>query len=119
MKPRKTWIVIADGARARVVLNEGPGKGVQALDDLIFEGDHAPVREVMADRPGRTFDRAGEGRHAMEYASDPHQNLKARFAGQLAKVLAQRVGDYDRIILVAPPTALAAAGLPTAKARSA
>src|SRR5262249_34094570 len=30
MKPTRTWILIADGARARILRNDGPGKGVQA-----------------------------------------------------------------------------------------
>ena len=32
MKPTTTWILIADGARARLFANHGPGKGVEAVE---------------------------------------------------------------------------------------
>ncbi len=56
MKPIITWIVIADGAHARVLENAGPGKGLSSLDNLTFEGEHVPARGlqsgVMAEERG-------------------------------------------------------------------
>lgn len=106
MKPTTTWIVIADGARARVMQNVGPGKGIDAVEGLTFEGDHAPSIEIMADKPGRTFDSVGNARHAMEPSSDPHTELKARFLKTVSSALQQKIDDYDRLVLVAPPQAL-------------
>ena len=106
MKPIKTWIVIADGARARVLENNGPGKGIDARPDLVFEGDTASSSEIMADKPGRTFDSIGNARHAMEPPTDPHESLKARFLKHVTTALEARITDYDRLILVAPPKAL-------------
>lgn len=106
MKPVRTWIVIADGARARVLQNNGPGKGLEALPDLMLEGEHLRAGEVMADKPGRTFDSVGTGRHAMEPPTDPHEALKVQFAQHVADTLEQRADGYDRLILVAPPAAL-------------
>ncbi len=108
MKPIKTWILIADGAQARIVLNDGPGKGIKALDGLEFSADHRATRDIMADRPGRTFDKFGPGRHAKEYSSDPHRQLKKRFAAELAGMLDEklRAGAYDRLVLLAPPAML-------------
>ena len=34
MKPTRTWILIADGARARILENLGPGKGVHEVPDM-------------------------------------------------------------------------------------
>lgn len=101
MKPTITWILIADGARARFMSNSGPGKGLEALPDLVFEGDHKPT--IDADRPGRTFDSVGEGRHAMAPVADPHELLKAQFVDQLAATLEQHADAFDRLVLVAPP----------------
>ena len=106
MKPTTTWIVIANGARARVVQNNGPAKGIEALVDLVFEGDHSASSEVMADKPGRTFDSVGSSRHAMEPSTDPHEALKTQFAKRIADVLDNRIDSYDRMILVAPPATL-------------
>lgn len=108
MKPTKTWILIADGARARIFLNEGPGKGVTPVDGGAFESGHQASREILEDRPGRTFESADTSRHAYEPRSDPHRELKRTFAGQLAAMLDQRLLEkaYDRVILVAPPAML-------------
>lgn len=106
MKPIKTWIVIADGARARVIENKGPGKGIAALAGMEFEGDHASSGDIMADKPGRTFDSVGMARHAMEPTSDPHQQLKVQFVERIAATLESSFEDYDRLILVAPPETL-------------
>ncbi len=106
MKPKTTWIVIADGARARVLQNAGPGKGVVALQDLVFEGDHSASFDIMADKPGRAFDSVGHARHAMDPSSDPHDQLKAQFVKSVASALERRVDTYNRLILVAPPQAL-------------
>jgi protein required for attachment to host cells len=106
MKPTTTWIVIADSARARVMQNGGPDKGVQAVQGLMFEGDHSPSSEITADKPGRAFDSVGNARHAMEPSSNPHDELKAQFVRQIVGELEMRVDAYDRLILVAPPRAL-------------
>lgn len=106
MKKVKTWILIADAARARVVANEGPGKGVQALEGMVFADDAPATRHIMSDRPGRSFESVGSKRHAMEYASDPRAVRKAQFIGQLAGGLLARVGEFDRLVLVAPPAAM-------------
>lgn len=106
MKPTTTWIVIADGARARIMQNNGPGKGVEPVKDLVFEGDHSPSIDIQADKPGRSFDSVGNARHAMTPTSDAHDELKAKFVKQIASALEDRLDAYNRLILVAPPKAL-------------
>lgn len=108
MKPVRTWILIADGARARLVLNEGPGRGVEAVAGGLFEQDLRATREIMADRPGRTFDSAGTGRHAMELPTDPAREEKRHFAERLADHLDAAVSKnaFDRLIVVAAPGTL-------------
>ena len=106
MKPVITWIVIADGARARVLENTGPGKGLSSLDDLIFEGEHLPTRDLKSDKSGRTFESVGQPRHALQPTSDPSRQLKAAFAAGILDALAERSSEFDRLILVAPPATL-------------
>ena len=108
MKPVQTWILIADGARARILLNEGPGHGVHAIDGLEFRGDHSATHEIMADRQGRSFSSHSPERSAIQGHTDPHRELKKKFAHQLADILADQLkkGAYDRLVIVAPPGAL-------------
>lgn len=108
MKPTRSWIVIADGARARILENTGPGQGLTPLPEQEMQQDHKPSRDIDADRPGRTHDRMGPQRHAMEPPTDAHRQEKRRFAEDLAELLntAARLNSYDRLILVAPAKTL-------------
>ncbi len=108
MKPVRTWIVIADGARARIVKNAGPGRGVETDPELVFRSEHRKLQEIMADRPGRAFDSVGKGRHAMACGADGVREDERHFLQSLAERLEKEAlaDAYDRLILVAPPRAL-------------
>ncbi|MGD1879033.1 MAG: host attachment protein [Kiloniellaceae bacterium] len=108
MKATRSWIVIADGAQARILENTGPGKGLTPLPAEERHQDLRPSRDINADRPGRTHDRMGPGRHAMEPPSDPHREEKRHFATELAGRLnaAAQKQSYDRLVLVAPAKTL-------------
>ena len=113
-KKTVTWVVLADGARARIVAKEGPGAELK----LIYEAEDAtaklPAREIEADRPGRTFDSGGhgdaaaQGRHAYEPPTDPRRKQQADFIRAVDEVLdaAASKGSFDRLVLIAPPKAL-------------
>lgn len=107
MKPTRSWIVIADGAQARILENHGPGKGLVLLPSATMHKTPRPSREMKTDRPGRAHDSLG-GRHAMDPPSDPHREEKRRFADLLADHInaAALKQSYDRLILVAPPKTL-------------
>ena len=108
MKPTQTWILIADGARARILQNDGPGKGLHEIPGGTFHGNHAATHDIMSDRTGRSYSSVGPGRSAIEAHSDPHRELKKQFAHQLADALADGLQRkaYDRLVIVAAPSAL-------------
>ena len=108
MRPTITWIVIADGSEARFFANHGPGKGLEALSPESVSVELRRSGEIMADRPGRTFDSAGQGRHAMAPPSDAKEEQKRRFLKAVAEGLnaAALSGQFDELILAAPPKAL-------------
>lgn len=104
MKPIKTWILIADSSRARIVENTGPGRGLHPLAKMSWT---APQPSEFEDDPGRSFGSAGSMRHKME----PHQGNGERsdvFARALFTDLARlkRARRFDRLILCAPPAML-------------
>lgn len=108
MKPTRTWILIADGARARVVENLGPGKGVSEVTGMEFSQPAERNRDIMSDRPGRSFESADNSRHGMEPPSDPKRLAEAAFVSDLASMLDEKfkAGAFDRLVLVAAPQAL-------------
>jgi protein required for attachment to host cells len=101
-----TWIVVADGARARVFVNEGVGKGVAERLDRAFVGSRRLNQDIQADRPGRAFESAGQARHAMEPRTDPHRHAEREFIREFVDWLAEEVliaapqtlGDLRRLL---------------------
>jgi protein required for attachment to host cells len=103
-----TWIVVADGARARVFVNEGVGKGVTERLDRAFVGSRRLNQDIQADRPGRAFESTGQARHAMEPRTDPHRHAEREFIREFVAWLAEeaRTSPMDRLVLIAAPQTL-------------
>jgi protein required for attachment to host cells len=108
MKPTTTWILIADGGRARIFANEGPGNGIAVVEGAAFEADHRADHELVRDHEGRSFESVGATRHGIQPHTDPHRELKRGFSERLAEMLDKSLAakSYDRLILVAPPVTL-------------
>ena len=108
MKPVRTWIVVADGAQARFLINQGPGKGLEAAFNEKNKEAGRSTRDLGSDKPGRVYDRFGPGRHTMVPRVDWHQFEKRKFAKEMAAILdaAAEKRKFDRLVLVAPPKTL-------------
>lgn len=108
MKYDRTWIVVADGARAQIFLNEGPGTGLKPALDHALVADNRPSGDISSDRPGRSFDSAGAGRHAMQPSTDPHRHVQTSFAHDIAKLLEENYNKqaYELIFIAAAPRML-------------
>lgn len=104
MKPIRTYILIANGARARIVLAEGLNKPLAQVPGSEMELDLKADRELSADKPGRVHESATVTRHAIE-RDDLHVREKENFAKLLAQKVEERfsAGEFERLIIVAPP----------------
>jgi protein required for attachment to host cells len=107
MKQPRTWILVADGARARI-LRDVIHDVEHGREELVFRSEQRQLRDIMADKPGRNFASIGRRRSAMEYHSDPVREDDKAFATMLADVLeAHRIaGDFDHLVVVAAPQML-------------
>ncbi len=106
-----TWVLVADGGRARVLANDGPGRGLKPALNYEFAAIHPLARDIVSDRQGRQADRVaggGGGRHAMESRTAPQRQLEQDFARTLARFLDKEAMKkrYQRLVLVAPPRTL-------------
>lgn len=104
---KRTWVVVADGARARIFETAYRGDPLRpALDhDLVSASLHGHDRHT--DRPGRVHDRQGAHRHGMEHPSDPVREDERRLAKSVATELGRAPAEgIARIVLVAPPETL-------------
>ena len=104
-----TWVLIADGAKARVLAQEKNFAQLKpAFEQEEFTGTRAQSKDIASDRPGRSFDSGGQGRHAMEPPTDPQRYAKYEFARELADRLEEAVHAhrFDKLVLVAAPKTL-------------
>ena len=108
MKKIETCIVIANGTKARLYFNDGPGHGLKARPDLDMARKEQHARDIQSDKPGRSFESQGGARHAIEYASDPQRVAERRFLGDIIARLRELEHDsaFDRLVLVASPKVL-------------
>jgi protein required for attachment to host cells len=105
MKTEMTWVVVADGARARVFRLAENGQDLDPAWEHQLAGSRLRSREIASDRPGRTFDRAGEGRHAKEPPTDPARYEQEQFAHEVAERLEEdrKKNAFSELIIVASP----------------
>ena len=99
-----TWILIADGARARVLSQAKDFAPLEpALGDETFTGTTARSKEIASDRPGRSFDPPHRwSRRPIRSAT------QFEFARELAETLEKAAGArrFERLVLVAAPQTL-------------
>jgi protein required for attachment to host cells len=104
MKRKTVWIVVASKARARI-FNNGTIKSMPLTElyDLVDPESRLHQRDIMTDRPGRSHDRFGRGRHAMEQRHSQKREGSKRFATRICAYLEQahRQGGFQQLILVA------------------
>lgn len=98
-----TWILSAN--RSSASLFEREGKSARRLQDLSHPEGAMQNRETGTDKPGRSFDSVGRGRHAMSTEQEPVEHIAQKFALELAELLNKgRVAHaYDKLILIAEP----------------
>lgn len=108
MPNRTTWFVIADAARAEVLVKRKDKPGYETLRTWENPDVHAKAHELGEDRPGRAFDSVGPHRSAMEPRETPKEAAKKDFARELVADLDAAVasGQPQAIVLVAPPRLL-------------
>jgi protein required for attachment to host cells len=104
MKQTRTWILIADGARARILETTGNRQDMHLIPGSASQLDSPPSRDLGRDAPGRVYESVGHVRHAIEPRRDPHTGLEALFASQIATMLADYAAkdSFDRLVVVAP-----------------
>jgi protein required for attachment to host cells len=102
-------VVIADGEKALLLVNEGDEKFPNLQVHRQLAQENPPNREQMSDRQGRARDSVGSHRSAVEEA-DWHRIEKERFAHDLADRIYKMAhrGDFGNLVVAAPPLVLGA-----------
>lgn len=104
MPDQRSLIVIADRETARFYRHSRPGATLEA-----YAGIERPSSgDRNADRPGRVFESANEGRHAMEPPTSYQELERQAMAADVAAVVHAAIDgvEIDRLVLIAEPKIL-------------
>ena len=105
--PARALIMVGDGEKA-LFLRNGDDEAFPNLSvEREIEHDNPPTREQGTDSPGRRHDN-GPGHKSAVEETDWHRLEKERFAKEIAERLYKSAhrGDYDKLIIAAPPVVL-------------
>lgn len=100
--PQGAWVVVADGEKALVLVNEGDDQDMNLVLRRKQEQDNPAAQEWSTDRPGRFNDGPGVQRSAVA-ETDWHELEKERFAAHLADSLYKdaHAGHFDKLVILA------------------
>lgn len=101
----KTLVVVAENSRARIFSMEHSGAPLQELADMQHSESRAHERDLVSDRPGRTFDSRGMGRHAKEPDTPTKKHEASNFAKSIADYVNSEAdkGTFEELMLIAAP----------------
>ena len=108
MKSDIEWFLVANATRARI-LRGLPRPGEAAAPELVMRATARKLRDIMADKPGRSFSSASQGRRgAIPYTSDPVAEDERNFVREVVALLETHrlAGDFDRLTVLAAPQTL-------------
>lgn len=99
-----TYVLVADGSRARLFVRE-PDRSLTEADVQISPEHRLKEGDLTSDKPGRSFDSRGGGRHAMEQPTSKKERAAIAFAKRIATELdtRRRDGELERLVLIAAP----------------
>jgi protein required for attachment to host cells len=101
------WFLIADGRRARVLVEQRRGAALEEPADWAMTIGPDELYDIQ-DRPARSFDSVGAGRHAMDRGRSLHEQEEEKFLKRVADRIgqAERQRQFEHLVIAAPPRAL-------------
>lgn len=110
MASNNTWIIVADGARARLFETASPDDALTEVACFANPGGRSPGRSFTTGRPPSVNESVGPARHAIE----PHTTLREKTMDRFARTISDELErgrnahSFGRLVIVAPPRFLGA-----------
>ena len=100
-----TWILTANRSSASLFESDWPGKSMRRIKDIAHPEGRLQNKNIDTDKPGRSFDSFGQGRHAMGSKQEPTEHIAKQFAQELSELLnkGRITHAYDQLVLMAEP----------------
>lgn len=106
IKQKKTWVLVADGTRARIFVKKHNKLNNAIGQDLV--GENLKESELGTSKPGRSYESANPTRHAYQPRMDWQQHQKELFAKELCEIIekANDEAEFDELVIISPPKTL-------------
>ncbi|HYD79975.1 MAG TPA: host attachment protein [Paucimonas sp.] len=101
-----TWIVAADGSRARIFEMLDTDKSLQEIEDLANPTGHAHKRDLSPDSDGRFYGKGERHQaHTVPSRGDVHEHELELFSRTIGDFLDKACNEhrYDSLCLIAGP----------------
>ena len=102
------WVVVANSSRARVLATKKANGKLAEIRSIEHPEGRMHAQELTSDLPGKAFDSAGQGRHAMSNEIDPKKHELIVFTKEIAQMLEAGLAgkQFGKLYLLAPPAML-------------
>lgn len=105
---RKTWFLVADGAKARLFESCGPNTTFTLQNEWLNDEARTPDRDLGRERPVRSRTIGTGAPYAIASRSSPHDKAEEAFLAARAHDINEgnKKQVFDQLVICAPPAAL-------------
>lgn len=102
---QRTWILVAESSRAKFYFTMNRKVPLSEVESLVYPNGRMHEGDLVSDHPGSDGGSVGQGRHVIDDKVTARDQERIDFAKLLAARLngARKEGEFDNLILVAPP----------------
>lgn len=104
----KTWIVVADSARARIFERDGRWQELNEFRDLAHPESRLRNGDLRTGGRGEQMESTRQSSHDSDWENSPAETEATRFAREVARALQEgrNEGGYEKLVLIAAPAFL-------------
>jgi protein required for attachment to host cells len=100
-----TWVLVANRSKAKIFAIAAGNKSLTLVEEIDYPEGRMHGSEFTTDRPGKTFDSAGDHRHAFSKTDNIDEQLENQFARVLSSYLDKKRSEnlFRSLVVVADP----------------
>lgn len=104
----KTWVLVADSARARIFRRDGRWQALNERQALSHPESRLHEGDLKTGGRGEQQESRNRSAHSSDYEVTPNEKEADDFAREVAHKLhdGRSRGDFEKLVLVAPPSFL-------------
>lgn len=105
---KTTWVIVANQVEAQIYVSRGLPWDIDLIKTLVHEEGAAYARDLVSDAPGRSHDRMGSGRHAMEPSTGVKEESLRKFVKEVTGFIetAHFEHKFDNLVILSAPAVL-------------